>query len=87
MTKKGTEKKSKHVNWKKAALELATCVDFALRYHKHLGRGSGIMINLKTMKPEGKRWQERFFDAMSMIGIEYDRDGYYKNLDKGRRRA
>lgn len=75
---------AKNINWKKAALELASCVEFALRFDKHLGRGSGTVIDLKTMKSKGP-WQEKFFDALRMIGLEYDRKGYYTAKEHKRR--
>lgn len=68
------------------ATALARCVDFALRFDKHLGRGSGLMIDLKTKKIRGP-WQEQFFDALEMVGIKYDRKGYYASKEHKRRRA
>jgi len=76
------------IDWKAAALELARCVDFTLRHYKHLG-GSGMMIDLAAMragKPTSvRRWQEDFFDALALLGVEYDRAGYYASLGKKKR--
>ncbi len=83
-TKKKLTKKTKRVNWRKAAIELASCVIFALKFDKHLGRGTGIVMNLKTMEPQGP-WQEKFFDALELIGVSYDRKKYYSMKEHKRR--
>lgn len=75
--------KTKRVNWRKAAIKLAKCCVFALAADKHLGRGSGTSINLKTR--ETRRWQEQFFDALDTIGVVYDREAYYKQPAHQRR--
>lgn len=83
-TKASKTAPTRRVNWKKAAIALASCVDFALRFDKHLGRGSGQVIDLKTMKSKGP-WQERFFDALELVGLVYDRKGYYEAKEHKRR--
>lgn len=77
-------KKKTRVNWRKASIELASCVLFALRFNKHLGKGSGVVFNFKTRTSEG-RWEEKFFNALALIGLEYDRKGYYASPQHRRR--
>lgn len=79
------KKRSPRVNWRQAAIALAKYTLFALNHHKHLGRGTGQMIDLKTMKPLGP-WQEQFFDALALIGFEADRAKYYRDHYKRSRR-
>jgi hypothetical protein len=69
---------------KKATTALASCVVFALKFDKHIGRGSGMVVNLKTMETVGP-WQEKFFDALDMVGVCYDRKAYYKKKEHKRR--
>jgi hypothetical protein len=82
--KKTVKKKHKRINWKAAAIELANCVIFAIKFDKHMGRGNGEVINLKTMKPMGP-WQEKFFDALDSIGYVIDRKAYYASKEHKRR--
>lgn len=65
---------------RKAAVALARCVNFALKFDKHLGRGSGLVMTFEAGKPPKNDgpWQEMFFDALEMVGIGYDRKAYYK---------
>jgi hypothetical protein len=82
--KKKTRTEEEYQELRKATIALASCVDFALKFDKHLGRGSGMMVNLKTMESIGP-WQEKFFDALDMVGICYDRKAYYKKKEHKRR--
>lgn len=77
------KRKTKRVNWKKSAIALARCVVFTLKFDKHLGRGSGQMVELKTGKSQP--WQEPFFDALDGIGYLIDRDAYYRSKEHKRR--
>lgn len=77
--------KNKRVNWRKAALDLASCATFTLAHYKHLGRGSGQVIDLKTREMKGP-WQDKFFDALDAIGAVYDREAYYAERSKRGRR-
>lgn len=74
--------RAKRVNWKKAALALANCAVLTLQSKGRLGVGSGMMIDLKTRHVE--RWEIKFFDALDLVGIEYDRDRYFATLGKKR---
>jgi hypothetical protein len=77
--------KSRRIAWKAAALALAKCAVFALKFDKHLGRGSGVVVDLKNggAKSMGP-WQDMFFDALEGIGVCYDRKKYY--ADRAHRR-
>ena len=80
MSEKKKAKKAPRVNWRKAAVELASCAVFTLRTGRHLGKGSGITMSVdkKTGKMmPGRRWEEKFFDALDTIGVVYDRNAYY----------
>lgn len=77
--------KAKHINYKKAAAELASCVVFALKFYKEMGRGTGMVWN-PTTKTVEKTWQEKFFDALETAGLEYDRKGYYKARDEAKKK-
>lgn len=82
--------KPKRVNWRKAAIELASCAVFTLQTSKHLGRGSGVMMSVDKATGKtviGGRWEEKFFNALDTIGVVYDRKAYYAKDAKSRRRA
>jgi hypothetical protein len=79
------KKKTKRVNWKKAAIALARCAQFTIGFSKHLGKGTGALVNTKTGRSEGP-WEEKFFDALDMVGVVYDRKAYYAGLGKSERR-
>ncbi len=82
--KPAAKKRSPRVKWREAAITLARCVLFTLKFDKELGRGSGTMIDLKTGKTTP--WQEQFFDALDGIGYVCDRKAYYQEK-KHRRRS
>jgi len=77
--------KPKRVNWRAAAIELARCATFALKFGDHLRRGSGVVVDLKNggAKSMGP-WQDMFFDALELIGVEYDRKKYYASKEHRR---
>jgi hypothetical protein len=87
-TKKSVDKKTRteaeYQELREATTALASCAVFALQFDKHLGRGSGLVINLKTGKNVGP-WQDKFFDALEKVGIKYDREAYYKSKAHRRR--
>lgn len=83
------KRKSKRVQWKKAAIALAHCAQFAIRYRKHLGSGTGVRVHIhpKTGKPENKGpWEDMFFDALDQVGVVYDRKAYYAGQSKSEKR-
>ncbi len=68
---------------RKILVDLASCAAFTLDNYKHLSRGSGLVINLKTKEPLGP-WQDKFFNALDAVGIVYDRKKYFANVAKRR---
>jgi hypothetical protein len=85
MAKAKTKPKTKRPNYKKAAAELASCVIFALKFYKEMARGTSLVWNPET-RTVGKRWEEKFFDALLLVGHDYDREAYYKARDAKKRR-
>jgi len=91
MKKKPPKKKHTEAEYQElraAATELASCVDFALRYLKQ--SAPGLVINLTALRAGGAptlagQWQDKFFDALERVGIRYDRAAYYRHHAKRRR--
>jgi hypothetical protein len=76
------------VRWRQAALDLARCCIFALKFDKHMARGNGQVVKLVPGKPPEPigPWQDKFFDALDAIGLVLDRKAYYAACEPGRRR-
>lgn len=66
-----------------ATLELASCAVFALKFLS--SKGSGVIYNFKTRTTEGT-WQDKFFNALDSVGIEYDREQYFDARDNKKKR-
>ena len=83
MSKKPKAEKSMKPWTRDQTLALAKCCLFALN---HLNtKGGGVVMDFATMKTS--RWQDQFFDALDGIGVEVDRDAYWKSSTKKSRRA
>lgn len=83
-------RRTPRINWRKSAVELASCAVWALKCMKPIGSGSGMLINLDPKSPDymkTSRWEEKFFNALDGIGVVYDRKAYYAASDKKRRRS
>lgn len=94
MTKKPKPKKKRRINYKAVSKKLAGCVAFALKYAKHLSRGSGVMMTIKKDPKTGakrvvpgKRWEDDFMDALDAYGYVIDRDAYFKSAAGKRRQS
>lgn len=86
MTKR--KAKTTRINWRKAAVALGSCAVFTLGYSKHLKPGGTMFTrDPKTGKMTFDTWERKFFDALKLIGVEYDEKAYFANASKkGRRR-
>jgi hypothetical protein len=74
--------------WKAACTALATCVVWALKFDKHIGRGTGMVVQFKDGKPTLDKlqpWQEKFFDSLDLVGVVYNREAYYNRKEHKRR--
>jgi hypothetical protein len=68
---------------KEIASGLAGAVVWALKF-LDTNSGSSLMINMKT--GVARPWQEEFFDRLEKAGLHYDRDAYYAERAKKKRR-
>jgi hypothetical protein len=70
-----------------AARELGQCTLWALKYLR--ADGSGLHFDLKT--GVGQRWEDRFMDALDLVGYRLDREKFWESLrskpKRGKRRA
>ena len=72
---KKTRTEAEYQELKKATIALAKCVKFTLDTGGKPGVGSGMLYNRETKQVT--HWETDFFDALDLIGIEYDREAYF----------
>lgn len=67
----------------RASAAMADACIFALRCLK--APGGGVVFNFTTGQEIGP-WENKFFDALELVGVKFKRDEYFDSKHKKRRR-